>query len=99
MDRVACINPRCNRTFKREGAETEVICGKCFKLCPVERKRYKRLMKFYRHSQRYPHKWPAERLDLLHRRLDAAWAAVKSSFYDPGRPEGIDAFLQEMGWL
>ena len=96
-NRVSCINPRCNRTYKQEGPQHEVICNRCFKLCPKERARYKRLRKLYNHSRRYPQKWSAHRLNRLYDAMDENWLKVKASFHDAERPHGIDAFLKEMG--
>ena len=95
-DRVGCINPRCNRTFKREHPDDEIICGKCFKLCPVERRRYKALKRKVNQAKRWPHKWTDAKLDQLYRLFHKNWARMKRRFYEPEKPMGLDSFLEEM---
>ena len=98
-NRIPCINPRCNRTYKREGGMSEVVCNKCMKLCPAETKRYRYLRRRYNHSRRYPQKWTPEKLDQLYRLMDKNWARLKAKLQSPGGPTAnFDEFRKEMGW-
>lgn len=93
--RAPCLNPNCGRTWKHEGHE--VICNRCFRLCPVERRRYKALKRRLNHAKRWPHKWTDAKLDQLYRLMDKNWARMKRRFYQPEKPVGLDGFLEEMG--
>lgn len=98
-DRIPCINPRCGRTWKRTpGDGNEAICNKCFKLCPVERRRYRALKRRINHARRYPHKWTDEKVDQLYRVFNRNWNRMKRRFNLPEKPHGLEAFFEEMGW-
>ena len=99
-DRIPCIGaPRCRRTASREKMKCrEIVCAKCFKLCPVERKRYRWLMKMSRHMARYPEKWPLRRREKLWRAFDLNWERMRRRLHgDDGSPIGLDAFLDLVG--
>jgi len=98
-DRIPCINPRCNRTYKREPGLNEVVCNKCMKLCPIETKRYRYLRRRYNHLRRYPHKWTTKKRDQLLDLMDANWERLKQKLNRPGGPPANFAdFEKEMGW-
>ena len=95
--RIACVNPRCGRTFRYAEFPHGVICNKCFKLCPVELKVYRKLRRIWRYAERYPQKFPPERRARLARRLDRNWFRICKSFQKPEEPVGLDGFLREIG--
>lgn len=95
--RAPCINPNCGRTWKYEGVE--VICGKCFKLCPKERQRYRALKKRLNHARRYPQKWTPQKMDQLWNLFDRNWNNLKRKLQSPGGPPAdFNDFEKEMGW-
>lgn len=99
-DRILCIGaPRCRRTASREKMKcAEIVCAKCFKLCPIERKRYRWLMKQSRHMARYPAKWTIKRQEKLCRAFDMNWERMRRRLQaGDGKPLGLDAFLDEVG--
>lgn len=106
MDRVPCINPRCRRTFKQEREGEEVICGKCFRMLPAEirsehRRIWREIRKWDRRITRTADMLKAARMhDIRARwaaRMDENWAQIRALTINPVKPEGLDAFLQEVG--
>lgn len=106
-DRTPCINPRCRRTFKREGDDSEVVCGKCFRTLPEavrneHRDYWRQIRKWDRRILRTADALTIARMaairDRISRRLALHWdAEIKPRFVAPDKPEGLDAFLEEMG--
>ncbi|MGS1095821.1 hypothetical protein ACVCNR_14685 [Aquamicrobium terrae] len=105
--RTSCINPRCNRTYKQEHEGQEVICGKCFRSLPdAVRTNHRRYWREYRKWDRRI-KRTRDELKILHMRvirdrfgtmIDCHWdAEIKPYFLSPEKPEGLDAFLEEVG--
>lgn len=104
--RIPCINPRCKRTAPADKYDGEIICGKCFKALPAElRNEHRSIWREIRKWQRRITK-TADEMKLVRmrnilskwcHRLDANWTAIKASVSNPEKPEGIDAFLEEMG--
>jgi hypothetical protein len=108
--RIPCLNPRCNRTAPAEkfpGCE-EIICGKCWKLLPKRvRDRYRWLnqqeRRMLRHIERRVAKGEISRglIATVESRVgplkESNWAEIRGFFLEPDKPEGLDAFLEEMG--
>lgn len=105
--RNPCINPRCGRTFKADDGSDEVVCGKCFRTLPEavrsEHRRYWReIRKWDRRILRTADNFKVNRMaairDRLSWRLGLHWdAEIKPRFVAPEKPEGLDAFLEEVG--
>lgn len=105
-DRTPCINPRCRRTFKRDN-DAEIVCGKCFKMLPhatrAEHRGYWRKIRMWeRRVTRTSDEMKITRMhairDLISERLGRHWDSdIKSFFVAPVKPEGLDAFLEEVG--
>lgn len=105
--RIPCINPACRRTASAEKFSGEIICAKCFRNLPADERA------FHRRCWREIRKWErriARTVDELKRqrmqsicekwswRLNYHWeTAIKASFTNPQRPEGLDSFLEENG--
>ncbi|EBU7498145.1 hypothetical protein DK058_25050 [Salmonella enterica subsp. enterica serovar Typhi] len=105
-DRAPCINPRCRRTFKQEHDGQEVICGKCFRALPqalrlTHRRCWREIRKWHRRILRTIDPLRARRmhviLDRWGARLDANWELIRKAVTAPEKPDGLDAFLEEMG--
>lgn len=104
--RTPCINPRCRRTFKRED-DAEVICGKCFRDLPKEviaehRGYWREIRKWDRRIARTSDELKIIRMrairDRISQRLGDHWdEEIKARFLRPEKPEGLDAFLEEVG--
>lgn len=106
--RIPCLNPRCRRTAPAEKyADVEIVCGKCWKLLPKSvTDRYRRLNRVERKILRRLEKRVAQRsisaatISRLERQMadlkEKNWAAIRSYFLTPEKPEGLDAFLEEM---
>jgi len=105
--RTPCINPRCRRTFKADDAGSEVVCGKCFRTLPAavraaHRGYWCEYRKWDRRIARTGDELRIARMrDIRNRlsaRLNTHWVAViKPFFLAPEKPEGLDAFLEEVG--
>lgn len=106
-DRVACINPRCRRTFKQEWEGQEVICGRCFRALPAavrnEHRRYWReVRKWDRRIAKTSDELKIVRMrairDRISLRLSEHWDTdIKGPLLAPEKPEGLDSFLEELG--
>lgn len=106
-DRIPCINPRCGRTFKSEPGTGEMICGKCFRGLPAvvrsEHRRYWReIRKWDRRIARTADGLKIARMHPIRDRyshlLNLHWdIQIKARFVSSERPEGLDAFLEEVG--
>jgi hypothetical protein len=105
-DRTPCINPRCRRTFKCEQEGEEVICGKCFRALPAElrnehRRYWREIRKWRRRITRTGDVLKAQRMhDICDRwagLLNKNWESIRASIVTPDKPEGLDAFLEEVG--
>lgn len=108
-DRIPCINPKCRRTAPADKVEpgTEIVCGKCWRTLPKHvARRYRALARLSKRIERLVRKEPAltarvVRLAGLARRVEKLqaknWAAIRACFIAPEKPEGLDAFLEEMG--
>ena len=104
-ERVPCINPRCRRTFKDEGAE--VICGKCFRALPdamrsEHRGYWRELRTWKRRITRTNDELKISRMrDICQKlsfQLSQHWhQVIKPYLTSPEKPAGLEAFLQEMG--
>ncbi len=105
--RTPCINPRCRRTFKADDGSGEIICGKCFRGLPeavrAEHRGYWReIRKWDRRIARSGEELKITRMHAvrgrLSWRLNMHWdVEIKARFVSPERPEGLDAFLEEIG--
>lgn len=105
--RTPCINPRCRRTFKADDCGSEVVCGKCFRTLPqavrAEHRGYWReIRKWDRRIKRTGDELKITRMrairDRISWRLSLHWdREIKPFFLAPEKPEGLDAFLEEVG--
>lgn len=105
-DRAPCINPRCRRTCKNEGAE--VICGKCFRSLPVairadHRRYWREYRKWDRRIKRTSDEAEIQRMRSVRDRygmlIDTHWEQkIKPYFLAPEKPDGLETFFEEMGW-
>lgn len=106
-DRVPCINPHCRRTFKREHASEEIICGKCFRLLPEAVRKehrgfWREIRKWDRRIARTSDGLKIVRMrairDRISSKLSTHWDAhIKGPLLAPDRPAGLDTFLEEVG--
>lgn len=107
IERTPCINPRCRRTFKREHGGEEIVCGKCFRMLPQARRAehrgyWREIRKWDRRIARTADELKITRMrairDRISARLSDQWDAdIKGFFLAPSKPEGLDAFLEEVG--
>ena len=106
IGRTPCINPRCRRTYKQEREGEEIICGKCFRALPerlrVEhRSIWREIRKWDRRVARSIDEFKRQRMHDLRGhwvgRLNRNWEAIKTTITSPDEPEGLDAFLKEIG--
>lgn len=105
--RTPCINPRCRRTGPADKYPGELICGKCFRTLPEavrnEHRRYWReVRKWERRITRTSDESKIVRMhgirDRLLRNLSTHWdSEIRPRFLAPEKPEGIEAFLEEVG--
>jgi hypothetical protein len=105
-ERIPCINPRCRRTFKREGEPVETICGKCFRTLPESvraefRRCWREYRKWDRRITRTGDPLKADRMrdirDRFGAMINSQWVGtIKPYFLAPERPEGLDALLEEL---
>lgn len=105
--RTPCINPRCQRTGAADEFPGEMICGKCFRTLPVavrkEHRGYWRQLRNYR--RRIARSLDEVQIGRLRnvearisRNLGRHWdEVIKPFFVAPEKPEGLDAFLEEVG--
>jgi len=109
-DRIACLNPRCGRTAPADKypMSVEVICGKCFRGLPTAiRERHRRHERRYRKAQRAYQRRSSKNMlppsvedrfgltaDAV---LNASWERMRRYFQEPDKPEGLEAFLEEVG--
>ena len=106
-DRIPCINPRCRRTFKREHGSSETVCGKCFRGLPAEvrsehRRYWREIRKWNRRIARTSDEIRIRRMRAIRDRfsflLNRHWETeIKRRLTATEKPEGIDAFLEEVG--
>lgn len=105
--RTPCINPSCRRTADAQQFPGEMICGKCFKALPQNvrndhRFYWKQIRKWERRITRTTDELKLVRMrNLLHMwraRLQSHWdAEIKARVTSLEKPEGIEAFLEELG--
>ncbi|EHK57727.1 hypothetical protein [Allomesorhizobium alhagi] len=106
-DRIRCINPRCRRTFAAGKHSGEIICGKCFRILPEATRKehrgyWREIRKWDRRITRTGDEIKVRRMravrDTLSVRLNLHWDTyIKALFLAPDKPEGLDAFLEELG--
>lgn len=107
-ERIPCIKPGCRRTAAAEkyAPGAEIICAKCFRALPESfRKEHRRCWREIRKWERRIAKTSDEiRRQKMHRirrmwcaRLNRGWDEMRATLETPQRPEGIDAFLEEVG--
>lgn len=105
-DRIPCINPRCRRTFKREHEHEETICGKCFRALPAElrnehRRCWREYRKWDRRITRTSDELKVQRMHDIRDRwgamINGNWDRIRRSLLAPEKPDGLDAFLEEVG--
>lgn len=108
--RIPCINPNCRRTAPAEKYEPgeEIICRTCFKTLPKSvADRYKALNRRERRLLRLVEKRIAKD-SITHARVIALqsaierrrwenWQAMRAFFRPVDKPQGLDAFLEEVG--
>lgn len=107
-DRTPCINPRCKRTFKRTAGHEEVICGRCFRALPAavrseHRGYWREIRKWERRIAQSSDVLKIASMrsvsDTLSMRLGLHWDThIKAPLIAPEKPEGLDAFLEEVGF-
>lgn len=110
-DRIPCINPRCRRTASADEYEpgTQIICGRCFRNLPRElRERHKRHRRRFRRLERLVEKrthkgtiQPHVANRVMRNAIsdwDRNWDRIRKYYQEPVKPEGLDGFLEEMGW-
>ncbi|BCH33257.1 hypothetical protein MesoLjLc_51870 [Mesorhizobium sp. L-8-10] len=105
--RTPCINPRCRRTGPADEFPGEMICGRCFRTLPEatrkEHRRYWReIKKWDRRIGRTADVLKTSRMRAIRNRLsdqlNRHWDTyIKAPFLAPEKPEGLDAFLEEVG--
>lgn len=105
--RTPCINPRCRRTFKADDCGSEVVCGKCFRMLPQavrkgHRGYWREIRKWERRIARTGDELKIVRMRAIRDRiavnLGLHWDTfIKPFFLAPEKPEGLDAFLEEVG--
>jgi hypothetical protein len=109
-DRLPCLNPRCGRSFKKRQPDEDhdVVCGKCWRLLPVRltrrhkalRARSRRIGRLARRKRTGIYNTPRQlwRIGLkLDRLWNRNWDEIRAFFRPVDKPEGIDAFLEEVG--
>lgn len=106
-DRAPCINPRCQRTGPADKFPGEMICGKCFRTLPdavrKEHRRYWReIRKWERRITRTGDQMKLVKMHNIVWRLthllNRHWESeIRARFLAPEKPEGLDAFLDEIG--
>ncbi|QPC87080.1 hypothetical protein GA830_10270 [Mesorhizobium sp. NBSH29] len=99
-DRIPCINPRCGRTAPaaKYPAGWEIVCHKCWKMAPPSLvKRHRQLSKRRRKIDRLI-RMPGLgfRTNAIDRLQHANWCAIRVCFNPVDRPEGLDAFIEEV---
>ena len=107
--RRPCINPACGRTGPVEKFPGEMICGKCFRCLPAEDRAYhcrcwREIRKYDRLIARTSDELKRRRATSIRenwsRRLNSHWNdVIKPHFANPTKPEGIDAFIDEIGLI
>lgn len=104
--RIACINPRCRRTFKDDGTFSEIICGKCFKALPADlrsehRRCWRELRKWRKRIARTSDAFKLAGLHRLERiwvsHLNQNWRLIREATIQPEKPAGLEGFLEELG--
>lgn len=106
--RTHCINPRCNRTGAADKFPGEMVCGKCFRTLPAEvrkkhRDYWREIRKWERRIVRTDDHLKIVKMNNIVWRLthllNRHWESeVRPRFLSPDRPEGLDAFLEEVGF-
>lgn len=110
--RIPCINPSCRRTAPADKYEPgeEIICRTCWRLLPKHlADRWKRFGRRERRLIRLidrrlaRHDITVDRINGMAVRMDARrveiWGAIRAYFRSPERPAGLDAFLEEAGFI
>lgn len=105
--RTPCINPRCKRTGPADEFPGEMICGKCFRTLPEavrkeHRGYWREIRKWERRITRTSDELRIAKMrkiiSRLSWRLGLHWdREIKPRMIAPERPEGLDAFLEEIG--
>lgn len=106
--RTPCLNPRCGRTFKQERVGEEVVCGKCWRALPVRltrrhkmlRARNRKLDRLAKRKRKGERATPRQlwRIGMMYDRAwEKNWQEIRAQFVGDEKPEGMDAFLEEMG--
>lgn len=107
VGRTPCINPRCRRTGASDKFPGEMICGKCFHTLPeAVRKEHRgywcEIRKWERRMMRTSDEIKIARMrdirDRISLRLGLHWdREIKPRFTAPEKPEGLEAFMEELG--
>jgi hypothetical protein len=100
--RVYCVNPLCGSSSAQErfpGAD-EIICGRCFKMAGDLRTEYRALRAKYRKVERMALRRGRDTTALarLDMQIGTNWRKIRDFFQQPEQPEGLDAFLAELGF-
>jgi hypothetical protein len=107
-DRIRCINPRCRITAPADGRSTEIICGRCWRSLPrqvrdthnaIERRR-RRVERLIARIQARGDDDPnlsQQALSHAEARVWASWREIRLRFEAPAMPDGLEAFLEDMG--
>lgn len=105
--RTPCINPRCKRTGPEDKFPGEMICGKCFRMLPEavrqgHRGYWREIRKWEKRIARTGDELKITKMHSIRNRL--VWRLVlhwdreiKPRMLAPEMPEGLDAFLEEVG--
>lgn len=108
-ERIKCLTVSCRRTAPPGDGDSEIICGKCWRLLPKElRGRYKSLRARQRRLERKIDRRvangtiSADRIsaiaDTLERQIDTNWHAIRTYVLNPPSPAGLENFMNEMGF-
>jgi len=105
--RTPCINPRCKRTGPADEFPGEMICGKCFRTLPEavrkeHRGYWREIRKWERRIARTGDELKITKMHSIRNRLEwrlgLHWdREIKPRMLEPEMPEGLDAFLEEIG--
>lgn len=101
-DRLPCIGPGCRRTAPRSKYPdaTGIVCGKCWKLLPLDLRQKHRMLE--RRRRWLVRRWQRKGVDNpplpnIERLLGLNWDAIRSWLRAPQAPIGLAPILEELG--
>lgn len=105
--RTRCINSCCKRTAPAEKFPGEMICGGCFRSLPLQTRQehqrfWREIRKWERRIKRAVDEHKRAQMTAIrnqwHDRLCNHWdLKIKAFINSTEKPEGLDAFLEELG--